>query len=392
MSGRAKTPQALPAPRLPGVLAKQPLPAVVVLAGSERWFRARAVEHLVARVFPEGDPGGGAVHLDARQPEQRERVAGALDELRTRSLFATGKVVVLENAESAPKLPGSGRANPLTYLAKQALAQPVPDAVLVLSTSKGVKGRESVSTPALLKAGAWVVDCRALYDAPAPWERSVAAHDHELSRFLVSRSSRVHGKRLELEAAHALTRRAGGDLTALDDALRSLALYVGERPEVTLEDIERTVGTTREDPIWKLADAVIEGNAAQALDLVGAAFERGVSDARGVVSARPEAIFPQMAAALHASFRRVRGGAEALARGEPGDAVAKAQGIPPFLAQRFLGRCRRNPALLLELHAAFLEAEIGVKGGGVPPRLAGERLVARLVGGLAAGRPLAGRS
>jgi hypothetical protein len=68
--------------------------------------------------------------------------------------------------------------------------------------------------------------------------------------------------------------------------------------------------------------------------------------------------------------------------------VAKAQGVPPFLAQRFLGRCRRDPALLLELHRGFIDAEAGVKGGGVPPRLAAERLVTHLVGGLAGRVPM----
>jgi len=385
--GRSAAPQPLQAPRLPARLAKEPLPPVLVLAGAERWFRSRGVEHAIARVFPDGDPGGGVVHLDARRPEDKDRVPSALDELRSRSLFSRGKVVVVENPEAAPALVGGGRGGALLQLARAALEHPSEDALLVLSTAKPVKGREAVATKTLLGGGAWVVDCRALYDAPAPWERSSPAHDHELSRFLCARMSRLHGRRLPLEAAHALTLQVGSDLSTLDDALRSLALYIGERPEVALEDVARSVGHTREDPIWRLVDAVFDGEVGPALDLVTRAFEHGLGDARGASSTRPEALFPQIAAALHAAFRRILAGAEALQRGEAGEEVAKGQGVPPFLAQRFLERCRRDPARLLALHQAFLEAEVGVKGGGVPARLATERLVAALVTGLAVPAP-----
>ena len=371
--GRSQTPQALPAPRLPALLAQEPLPPVLVLAGAERWFRARGVEHTIARVFPEGDPGGGVVQLDAKRPEDKDRVPGALDELHTLSLFSSGKVVVVENPEAAPALVGGGRGGALLQLARAAWERPAAGALLVLSTAKPVKGREAVATKTLLAGGAWVVDCRALYDGPAPWERSSPPHDHELSRFLCTRMSRVHGRRISLEAAHALTLQVGSDLAALDDALRSLSLYVGERPEVTFEDVAKTVGQTREDPIWRLVDAVLDGQTSRAIDLVSAAFERGLGDARGALSTRPEALFPQICAALHAAFRRMLAGAEALRRGEAGDEVAKGQGIPPFLAQGFLARCRRDPAHLLVLHEAFLEA-----------RRATERLVAALVTGLAA--------
>lgn len=381
---RRKAPPTLPAPRLPTELARKGPPAVVVLAGAERWFRDRGAEAIIARVLPDGDPGGAVVRLDGRQPEQREAIPGALDELRSTSLFASGKVVVIENPEGAPAMPGQGRKAALTHLAHQALEQPAPDAVLVLSTAKGVKGRESVSTKSLVEKGAWVVDCRALYDAPGPWERGVPRHDHELARFVAQRLKQVHGKRMALEDAHAVTVRVGNDLAALEDALRSLALFVGERDAVTAEDVHEAVGTTREDPVWRLVDAVLDGEREAALDLLTATFERGLHDARGAVSIRPEALFAQLVAALHANYRRLLTAAERLARGDAVAEVAKAAGVPPFLAERFGARARRDPARLVALHAAFVEAELGVKGGGVPPRLAAERLVARLVEGLAA--------
>jgi DNA polymerase III delta subunit len=386
MARSRRAPAATPAPRLAARLEREPLPPVVVLAGAERWFHGEGVAAILGKALPAGDPGGALVRVNARVPEERERVAGALEELRTPSLFGAGKVVVLENAEAAAGSKDRSGAAALTRLATDAARSAPSGAHLVLSTALPVKGRGAVATKALLEAGAWVVDCRALYDAPAPWERGASPHDHELSRFLVTRMHRAHGKRLGLDDAHALSRLAGSELGALDDALRSLALYAGTREAVTGDDLARIVGRTREDPVWKLVDAALDGDAPTAMDLVEQAFDRGLSDARGAVTVRPEALCAMIVAALHGSFRRILGGSEALARGEEPGGIARAQGVPPFLADRFLERCRRDPGRLLDLHGAFFEAEAGVKGGGVPPRLATERLVARLARGMAAAR------
>ena len=106
-----------------------------VLAGAERWFRSRGVEAIVTAALPEGDPGGGLVRVDARLPEERERVARALEELRTPSLFGGGKVVVLENAEGAATAKDRSGAAALTRLATDAMRSPPPGSHLVLSTA-----------------------------------------------------------------------------------------------------------------------------------------------------------------------------------------------------------------------------------------------------------------
>ena len=373
-SGAAKP---LPAVQLARRLARGAVPGVIVLAGTEPWLREQGLELVLQRVLPEGDPGGAVVRLDGRLPEHRERIPAACEELRSASLFAADKVVVVHNPEAAPS---PGRAATLTQLVKTACAEPVPGSVLVCSTSQGVKGRGSVSTKAILAAGALLVDCRALYDAPAAWERG-PPYDHELAHFVVQRLKQRYRKTIALESAHALTRLVGNDLAALDDSLRSLALLVGDATEVRAEDVSDAVGETREDPIWTLVDAVLDQDVDTALTLVGAAFERGLTDQRGAVVVRPEALAAMLTGALHGAWRRILAGSEALARGEPGSEVAKAGGVPPFLADRFVGRCRRNPDEVLRRHRAFLDAELGTKGGGVPPRLAAERLVLALTTG-----------
>jgi hypothetical protein len=379
------------------------LPPVVVLAGAERWFRDQAVRALLARVFPEGDPGGAVLRLDARDPGQKEQVAGAVDELRSASLFGAGRVVVVERpeaagaagaardedggdegAEEAAEEPAAGAPkpkrpqSPLLALALPALEAAVAGSVLVLSTEKPVKGKGAVPLATLQKKGALVVDCRPLYDAPGPWERGAPAHDHELARHLQRRAKARFRKSLGLVDAHALTRRVGSELSDLEQALETLALHAGTRTAVSAEDVDACFQGAREDPVWGLVDAVLDGRVADAVARTEHAFCEGFTDQRGVPVTRPEALFPLIFGALHAGYRRVLSGAEALARGEGEAEVLRAAGLPSFRGEAFLARCRRDPAAWLARHGAFLEAERGVRGGGVPQEVALERLVIAL--------------
>ena len=356
------------------------LPPVVVLAGAERFFREEALGLVVDHVLPEGDPGGAFLRFDARRAEDREGVSAAVDELRSVSLFGGGKVVAIDNPESASgPWAAVARTSPITVLAKAALQAPGGDGVLVLLTSKGVKGRDAAPVKTLQKAGALVVDCRALYDSPGAWKRGGPKHDHELARFLASRMGERHGKRMGLPEAHLLTELIGTDLSALVDALESLALYVGDGDHVRTDDVHATHGARRSDPAWRLVDAVFEGDRAGAIALLEGALARGLPDARGTAVVRGEALFGYLGAALHGQYRKILAGAEALAAGEDPGAISRDLGIPSFLADSFLARCRRDPRKLLDAHGAFFAAEMGVKGGRVPAAAALERLVVDLL-------------
>jgi hypothetical protein len=255
----------------------------------------------------------------------------------------------------------------------------VPGSVLVLATRKPVKGKGSVSADAIAKTGALLVDCRPLYDSVPPWSRGTPAHDTEVARWVARRARARHGKAMDARAAYALSARLGGGLAGLARALETLVAYVGEKPAIAEADVAAVVGVTREDPSWTLADAVLEGDVEKATALAAAAFDRGLSDARGRVVVRPEALFPMLVSVLHGSWRRLMLVSEARERGEDPASLPALAGLPGFVVERTLRQSQRRPASdLLLRHAAFVDAEAGVRGDGVPPRLAFERLVVAL--------------
>lgn len=420
-----------PSAPMPGALAASTFKSaadvapVVVLAGEESFLAEEVVAALTRALFPQGDPGGAVVALDAGDPADAQRLPAVLEELATASLFGDGKLVVVRRAEllggrggggdadedddegedddevtpppratardevvatrkgvepAAPAGPAGRRANPITALVKNAMAAPVAGSVLALVTKKPVKGRGSVSADAITKTGAALVDCRRLYDTTPPWSRGGDPTDTEVARWLVQRARGRHAKSMDLRTAHALSTRAGGGLATLSKALETLAAYVGAKSSIVEADVAATVATTREDPAWVLADAVLEREVARALDLVAASFERGISDAKGRVSVRPEAIFPPLVSTLHGAWRKAMLVAEASSRGENLASLPAFAGLPGFVVERLIRQAsRRAPADLLARHRAFVTAESGVRGGGVPPRLAVERLVLALM-------------
>lgn len=330
---------------------------------------------MVDAVLPDGDPGGALVRLDGRRPEDHPRIRQAADELRATSLFAPRRVVVIDEPDAArPARPGKPRLS--TELAKLALAGG-DDAVLVLCIARPLKGRNAISPTAMLKAGAWVVDCRRLYAAPAPWERG-PAHDHELSRFLVGRMRANFKRALPLEVAHALTLRVGTDLGPLHDALAQLAQAVPEDRAPTTDDIDAAFGASRDDPLWSIADAVWDGQQAEAARMTEQAFDHGIREESGAMVVRPDAIFLRLNRTLHNNLVQMLAGSEALARGEVESDVVKAAGVPGFRAEGFLRRCRKRPSHFARMHAALFDAELGFKSGEVPARIAAERLVITL--------------
>jgi DNA polymerase III subunit delta len=79
-----------------------------------------------------------------------------------------------------------------------------------------------------------------------------------------------HRKTLEPDAYHLLCSLTGFDLRAFSQNLEKLVLFVGERSQITLQDVQRVARRSRKDPIYQLTGAVAERNLEDALLYLGA--------------------------------------------------------------------------------------------------------------------------
>ena len=158
-------------------------------------------------------------------------------------------------------------------------------------------------------------------------------------------------------AAQALAERVGPQLLLLRQELAKAALLAGPGEQVGRAHIEESASQVAEAPIWDLTDAIGEGRAARALDLLGRMLAAG-------------APAPVVLASLANHFRR-------LARTRSG----QAPGGPPFVVRKLEQQARRYPARrLVTCLRAIHRADVELKGASV---MRSERALEQLVLGLA---------
>lgn len=106
--------------------------------------------------------------------------------------------------------------------------------------------------------------------------------DYYVESWLVKRS-KVHGKRLTTEAAKLLVGETGNDLGLLENHLIKLSTYIGERNEVTIDDVNDTIFNGRKHTVFVLTDAMADKNTATALQILDNIITQG-GDAVSIIS------------------------------------------------------------------------------------------------------------
>lgn len=87
----------------------------------------------------------------------------------------------------------------------------------------------------------------------------------------------ANGKVIDSGAAEMLVQSAGFDLRKLSVEVSKVVAFVGERANVTADDIEQVVSTTAETSVFELLDALGNRQAARALSLLGDLIGQGES-------------------------------------------------------------------------------------------------------------------
>jgi DNA polymerase-3 subunit delta len=246
----------------------------------------------------------------------------------------------------------------LTYL-----REPSPSTCLVLIGEK---------PDARLRVTRAIADAGVLCELASP-------KDQALATWLQDEAHRL-GKRLPHDAAATLVAFAGNALEAAAGELEKLALFVGEREEITSADVEEAVKNREGALVWRFTDAL------KARDPQGAltALERYLRGFR-----RPEdALFPLLGI-LRSELRILLQAQEiGAARGLRGRALAKplaeALKVHSYRAEKAAAAAERfSRAELLAAHRGLLRTDRRLKSSALSPRLLLDAWVWRFCSGRA---------
>ncbi|HEY0007735.1 MAG TPA: DNA polymerase III subunit delta, partial [Tepidisphaeraceae bacterium] len=204
---------------------------VEALVGSDTFLQLQAIRAIAQSL------GADAQRLDF--DGESAPLAEVMDELRSFSMFASAKMVVIRNADD---FISKYRSEMEEYV-----AAPVDSAALVLRCSS-LPGNQRISK--LIAKHGKITPCE-------------PPKDKELPAWIVGRGT-THGIKIRPDAAAALADLVGGDLGRLDNELAKLALMTSG--QVTEADVHQSVVFQRDQEMWHMTDELTAGHVDKALE------------------------------------------------------------------------------------------------------------------------------
>ena len=302
--------------------------------GKERYLVDRAVEILRARV------------LDARTRDFNYELfygkeAGAsriAQAARTLPMMAKRRLILVRDAD---EMKGDELGGLIPYV-----SDPAPETCLVFVAEKADQRLKFFS--AFKKHGV-LVKLDPLYERQLP--------------DFVRGEARARGVTLAPDALTMIVDEIGAELGQLADAVERLAIYAGERKQITAEDVDKVVATTRQRNVFELANAVGSGDRARALAVLSS-----------MLGARESGV--RIVAMLARHLRQLWITSELLERTRDKFEIAGALGIPPFFADDIIRQARTiDAARAKRMHAALFKADKDLKSS----RLDDARLLEALI-------------
>lgn len=322
-----------------GKVKKKPEPLYVVYG--EEDFLKRQVLQAIRRtvVAEEADADDQAF---STYPGDRADFAEVLDELATVPFFSSRRLIVVENAD-----PFVTKHRPL--LEKKLADLPAANTLVL----------EVKSWPANTRLAKMVDPARSIScKGPPPYKLPQWCTEWAAARYV---------KKLPGNAAALLVDLVGVEMGLLDQEIAKLAVYVGTKETISVEDVDRLVGRNRAESTWKIFDALGSGQAEQALTLLDRLLDQGEEPMR-------------MLGAFAFQLRKLAMAGRLALQGRPMTAALEQAGVAPFglksaeLQLKHLGRRR-----VVRLFDELLQLNMDVRGDSpLQPRVLLERFLVRL--------------
>ena len=132
---------------------------------------------------------------------------------------------------------------------------------LIITTDMVDKRRSLFKT--ILEKG-FVIDCSVPKGARREDKLAQEAVLIEKMKTILSKT----GKTINKDAFHAASEMTGFDLRAFAHNMENLANYVGDRKNITVEDVDAVLQRSKKDPMYEITNAVADKNLPQALSVL----------------------------------------------------------------------------------------------------------------------------
>jgi len=301
------------------------IPPLCYLYGDESFLVDRAAHSLLERAI---DPSLKDFNFNVFYGNESKGV-DIIDAAQTLPMFAERRAVLVKRAEAL-------KTEALEVLLPY-IQNPAATTCLIFTGAK-IDQRKKVFLE-LKKQGA-LVEFKRLYD-------------NKLGGFIQS-EAKLQGRQIEPAAAELLAFLIGNNLQELASQVEKLAVYVGDRPRVTVDDVREIASSTKAFTVFELARFLGVRDLQNSLRCLDTLFRNG-EDTFLIIGA------------LSRHFRQLWRIREMLDRKAPQADIGRELGIIPFFLGEMVQQAKnfgRN-----ELRALFDElyrCDVGSKTGGNP--------------------------
>ena len=209
---------------------------VYAVVGNDRSMRNDALEDILRDL-----PGEAEALPPTRVDGADADLAEVLDEVRTPSLLGDHRVVIVDNADS---FISTGRQALERYC-----SNPSDGGSLILLCNTLARNTRLYK---IVSSAGKIIPCN------PPKGREVVP-------WIIRRAQTKHNRRIARRGAEMLREHVGDAPGLLDAELGKLAIYVGERAEITPADIAALTGRHREEKVFAVTDAMSSGDTQTAL-------------------------------------------------------------------------------------------------------------------------------
>lgn len=226
-------------------MAKAPptaLKPIYALVGSDPFLQLERLRDIVTSLDSAGDPQRS--DFDG----ERTDLISVLDELRSFSMFASSKLVIVRDADEFVSRHRDSLERFLTQLSEG--KESIPEgSVLVLRLS---------SLPANTRVHKLITKVGEVSKCEPP-------RDRDLTPWIMKRARTDHGVDIELAAANQLAQLVGADLGRLNSELGKLALVCDTGP-ITTAHVAASVSFQREQEVLDVTSLLGRGRTREALE------------------------------------------------------------------------------------------------------------------------------
>ena len=358
---------------------------VYIMSGNEYFLKKQALTGIKKQFFLEGGVKEGLIEFNGKDtgsnitvnPTEGNTAQNAkvsvlfndiFDEAKTAPMFGKHKLIIVENAD--------GLLVKYQERISEYIKNPFSINCLILEVLS-IDKRTRLAKIMNGKQGI-LIECDKLYDSPAPWETKKPEYDSELTKWIVIHA-RNYDKKMNLKSAFCLLEKTGNNLAIIDRQLDALSIFVGDRNEISIEDIQMFSGTSHREKLFNLLDAIGMKNTISAVKIAENIFNIGMENERKNITFDPRSIAITIIISSHKRMKDLWKIIRVLDKGGSKEEILEKKYAPRPFVDKMIKQARNfKEEEMPEKWKYMLEADLSCKTSRLSPTLIIEQLITKL--------------